>query len=462
MAYLVRPWTYRYILDDKRVPKGTPGAKRVKERARKWYGAGIAGLPKGKKVPLARDKRAALQMLADLEKRIERGEVGLQDSTTEAREIALEDHLQDFEKSLRNKPRPTGEEQIKLVMARIRSVFSGCAFKYPGDIRTEPILEYVAQRRRLPKEEGGISTQTANFYVSAVKQFCRWMCSRKVKRMTDNPLEEIDYGDVSLDRQHERRDLKPSEMLRLFEAAKASSKRFKGIAGSDRYMIYYTACGTGFRSAEIGTLTPESFNLDVIPLVAMLSGRRTKNRKFVTQPLPSGLASELREYLKAKCPGEKVWPGLWCVRAADMLKIDLEAAGIPYVVPGPGGPLHADFHALRHTYVTMIQENATPKTAQELARHIDPRLTIGRYSHSDITKMAATVNQIPLPGNDAAPELPSAEELARMVVLLATLLESFLVVALVVADSAADRDREKQSEQQTKQQNRRQSRSLAS
>lgn len=39
-------------------------------------------------------------------------------------------------------------------------------------------------------------------------------------------------------------------------------------------------------------------------------------------------------------------------------------------------------------------------------------MTIGRYSHSDMTKMAATVNPVLLPGNDAAPELPSAEELA--------------------------------------------------
>jgi hypothetical protein len=145
-----------------------------------------------------------------------------------------------------------------------------------------------------------------------------------------------------------------------------------------------------------------------------------------------------------------------------MLKIDFEAAGIPYVVPGPDGPLHADFHALRHTYVTMIQENATPKTAQELARHSDSRLTIGRYSHSDMSQRAATVNQLPLPGNNATPELPSAEELARLVVFLATLLDTLLVVPMVVADVAADRDKGEQSEQEAKEQDRGQSLSLAS
>jgi hypothetical protein len=46
MAHLVRPWIYRYLdKHGKRVPKGTKGARRVKERARKWYGAAIPGLP---------------------------------------------------------------------------------------------------------------------------------------------------------------------------------------------------------------------------------------------------------------------------------------------------------------------------------------------------------------------------------------------------------------------------------
>src|SRR5262245_24956864 len=36
-----------------------------------------------------------------------------------------------------------------------------------------------------------------------------------------------------------------------------------------------------------------------------------------------------------------------------MLRGDLAEAGLPYVVEGPDGPLHADFHSLRHTYLTL-------------------------------------------------------------------------------------------------------------
>ncbi len=37
-----------------------------------------------------------------------------------------------------------------------------------------------------------------------------------------------------------------------------------------------------------------------------------------------------------------------------MIRRDLEAASIPYTVDGPDGPLFADFHALRHSYITLL------------------------------------------------------------------------------------------------------------
>ena len=36
-----------------------------------------------------------------------------------------------------------------------------------------------------------------------------------------------------------------------------------------------------------------------------------------------------------------------------MLRLDLEAAGIPSTVEGPDGPLFADFRALRHSYLPL-------------------------------------------------------------------------------------------------------------
>ena len=69
------------------------------------------------------------------------------------------------------------------------------------------------------------------------------------------------------------------------------------------------------------------------------------------------MAAELRAYLAGKPEGEPVWPGTWWTRAADMIRIDLEAAGLPYAVEGRDGPLYADLHALRHSFVALLDRS---------------------------------------------------------------------------------------------------------
>src|SRR5262249_458336 len=90
-------------------------------------------------------------------------------------------------------------------------------------------------------------------------------------------------------------------------------------------------------------------------------------------------------------------------------RADLEAAGIPYAVEGPDGPLFADFHALRHTYLTLGgRAGIDLRTLQELAGHSTPTLT-ARYSHRRLHDLAGAVERLPsfLPGNH-----PQAERLA--------------------------------------------------
>src|SRR5262245_31499401 len=99
MAHLVRVTKTSYVdASGKRVPKGTPGATKLRQKAAKWYGAGIPGLPPKKRVPLATDKAAARRMLEELVRKNEKGAAGLPDRTAHRKPLA--EYLEAFEGDL--------------------------------------------------------------------------------------------------------------------------------------------------------------------------------------------------------------------------------------------------------------------------------------------------------------------------------------------------------------------------
>src|SRR5262245_33455369 len=94
-------------------------------------------------------------------------------------------------------------------------------------------------------------------------------------------------------------------------------------------------------------------------------------------------------------------------RGAEMLRLDLEAASIPYVVDGPDGPLYADFHSLRHSFITALGRGGVElRTAQELAGHSSPALT-ARYAHRRLYDLAGAVEKLPR----FLPDAPAPEAL---------------------------------------------------
>ena len=146
--------------------------------------------------------------------------------------------------------------------------------------------------------------------------------------------------------------------------------------------------------------------LDANTPAAVLPAEFTKNRKAAVQPLAAELAAELRAFLKGKPAKTPLWPGTWAERSADMLKFDLDAAGIPVRIDGPEGDEVRDFHALRNCYIAnVLRTGADLKQAMTLARHSDPRLTAGRYARTRLFDLGAIVNKLPQP---AAPPTESA------------------------------------------------------
>jgi len=90
-------------------------------------------------------------------------------------------------------------------------------------------------------------------------------------------------------------------------------------------------------------------------------------------------------------PKSKLWPGKWAEnrRAAQMVRRDLESAGIPY--RNSQGRVF-DFHAFRHTFITNLSRAGVfPKVAQELARHSSITLTLARYTHMGLFDLKAGI-----------------------------------------------------------------------
>lgn len=77
---------------------------------------------------------------------------------------------------------------------------------------------------------------------------------------------------------------------------------------------------------------------------------------------------------------------------AEMLRADLAAADI--AATNDDGTV--DYHALRHAFIGGLARAGVPvKTAMTLARHSDPALTLGCYSHALLTDLTTALDVLP-------------------------------------------------------------------
>lgn len=252
-------------------------------------------------------------------------------------------------------------------------------------------VKHRAGSKKAPKPA---SARTKNKYLAAVKAFATWLeDTSRIKEAPRGLMALRPYNEKE-DRRLVRRALTKDELVRLLEAAEAGqpieSIRGPGttrknldpagsISGPQRAILYRLAMGTGFRADELRTLTPERFHLDgPSPTVTVLACY-AKNGKEAVQPIGRDLAERLKPFVEGR-PRGKPWLAV-PVRTAKMLRVDLEAAGIPY--RDAEGRV-CDFHSIRGSFIThLINAGANPKTVQTLARHSTITLTLDRYTSVD-------------------------------------------------------------------------------
>jgi integrase len=441
--------------DGRKVRKDTPGAVRHVTVSPMWWGRYRDAEGNRHQIPLDEKKTTARNMLEEKTRDSRLRALDIKppepapDPFAEHQARALLEHLTDFAGHLRAKG--DTPEHIDKTVSRITTLFAGCRFVLPPDLDSVKVgdwlcnlrssqgpaalpddVEEFTQReaalilglaphavgravarltlpatgngkaRRYPRatvqalaehQARGASPETVNHYVRAVRAFCRWMT--KKQRLPWNPLDSLPLVNTATDRRHDRRELSAVELTRLLSATRSGKRVFRKLTGEDRFMLYATACGTGFRADGLASLTPEAFDLGGEAPVVVLAARRNKSRKVREQPLPADVAELLRGYLASRPAGKPVWPGAWSTHAAEMMRGDLAAADIPYTIEGPDGPLFADFHALRHSYITALANGGVDlATAQDLAGHSTPVLT-KRYTHRHLGDRAKAISKLP-------------------------------------------------------------------
>ena len=417
MAHLLRVRTVTYAdpATGKRCPRTTPGAVPQTHLSAKWYGAGVPGLPAAKRVPLSRDRRAAERMLDDLVRRAERSAAGLPDPVARAKSLA--DHVAEFARQTElgltgsKAGKPPTPAQARLVASRVAAVVAGCKWQSVADLVTgeATLAAYLRDLARrptpLPKSRTGKtrSAQTVRFHLAAVTRFARWLARTGDAGVPADLFGRVGTPDPAADRWHARRALSPVDLARVLGAAEASAVTFRGLTGPDRAHVYRLAYATGFRARELSTLTPAHFDPAAVPMSVTLAKKRSKNNKGANHPLPDFAAGPLRGYLAGRAPTLALWPGTWPDEAANMLRIDLAAAGVPDRIDTPDGVLFADFHSLRHSFTTgLAAAGVGVKELQTLARHSDPRLTLGTYTHTTAGALADAVGRLAPPGEPDA------------------------------------------------------------
>jgi integrase len=155
-----------------------------------------------------------------------------------------------------------------------------------------------------------------------------------------------------------------------------------------------------------------SFDLGAEPPTVTIDAAYSKHRRKDVQPIRRDLADVLEPWLSERQPGQPVFA--MPDKPVKLVQADLDAARTAWLEEVPEGPAReererttflayrdgsgrvADFHALRHTYISrLVTSGANIKVAQELARHSTPTLTLGRYAHVQLLDRTRALDALP-------------------------------------------------------------------
>ena len=401
-----------------------------------------------------RDKGAALRVMAEQERR-----AGLiRSNVMTSAECRIADHAgtpiaRHFETYREHRvTQELNPTRIKNTQSRLNRVASECGFKRLADLSAEAFTRWLGQQLAV-----GMSAGTRNEYRQEMVGFANW-CVR-TGRLTVNPFLDVPRANAKADQRRKRRALAETELERLLYVARwrplaeygrekirprtpEGSKRSDWSKatlthdtledavtlaherltenpefarkldqrGRERALIYRTLVLTGLRRGELASLSIGSLELDAPTPFAVLAAGDEKNGQGSEIPLRADLVVELREWIAEKRAGftgsdkEFSHLPLFSVPASLLraLNRDLAVAGIPKT--DDRGRV-VDVHSMRMTLATMLNKaGVAPRTAQEIMRHSDIRLTMATYTDAKLLNVSGALDLLPKLSPDRTPD----------------------------------------------------------
>lgn len=265
-------------------------------------------------------------------------------------------------------------------------VATGCRWTTLGSIRADRVREWLLDIKAngVPdpsgkRKEKPPSDRTIDQYLEVVKRFLAWCCSQEPPYLQANPLEAL------------RKIQKPKRVRRRRALSEEELRRLLLVAGP-REPIYRVAVLTGLRKDELRQLQWRDIRLDQARPGVQLRPEANKSRREDRVPLNAQAAAVLVA-LRSRGAGP-LDPVFVTVPTLNTLKRDLKKAGIPY--RNEEGR-QFDFHSFRYCFATMLAKANVPiRTAIELMRHKDPRLTLQIYTDAGQLDTDEAVERLPM------------------------------------------------------------------
>ena len=313
------------------------------------------------------DKRVAEKKLSQIVQDEQERRAGIGVARFNGLETLLHDALYLWCDDLRTRNR--GDKYIKDVERFIIIVSDHARWKQLSDITPEGFIFWrSANNSKAPK--------TLNEYLNSLNAFLNWLVQRET--IISNPLLRVPKCETRGYQKRVRRAFTKNELRRLI--AKSPG---------DRSLVYHAAAYTGIRRGELETITWQDVQLDNEVPHIVIQAKYAKNKRTETIPLHP----ELVQKLVAKKLNSPTLPVFDVPKRMTLFKRDLEIANIPYL---DEDGRQADFHALRHTFATMLHAGgANQAVTMQAMRHSDPRLTAVTYNDANLLPVSHAIFDLP-------------------------------------------------------------------